>query len=123
LLHEIRRIAGTGDRSSAVRLLLRGLREDAFERVDRCEHIAEIRARLDPPVAPFGPLTQDEWIELYQATGYFVGPPSLPFEIGSEVRLYRAAPIDRVRGISWCTDRSVTEDPFSRSPSGAATGS
>lgn len=107
----IRDDAGRGDRPAAARLLLRACRQGGLGRDDLQELIAEIWVMLDRPAGPpgHGALTDDEWQELFTASGFFVTPKKLPFDVGDPLRIYRAATVERCRGMSWCNYREMAE--------------
>lgn len=73
------------------------------------ELIPGIWLYLDPPAGTRGPLDDSQWLELFTATGYFVGAPDLPFNLADPMQLFRAAPSERTRGMSWCTHRAMAE--------------
>jgi hypothetical protein len=108
-IRELLVIGGGGDRHAAARHLVAGWRAGDLRNTDLIELIPDIWVRLNPPAGPYGPLTDDEWLELFSATGFFVGPPRLPFEVADPVQLFRAAPVERSRGMSWCTHRRMAE--------------
>lgn len=76
---------------------------------DLRELIPDIWLYLDPPAGTRGPLNDSQWLELFTATGYFVGPPYLAFNLTDPMRLFRAAPSERTQGMSWCTHRAMAE--------------
>jgi hypothetical protein len=68
---------------------------------------------LDRPAGPagHGALTDEEWLELFTASGVFVTPEKLPFEVSDPMRVYRAATYERCRGMSWCNYLDITPAP------------
>ena len=108
IIIEIQVLAGSGRRADAARALLDACRARWLSALDAQRLVPDIWLRLDPPVGPRGPLSADEWLEVFDFSGFFVqGPPTL---VASEpMDLYRAAPSDRSRGMSWCTHRQMAE--------------
>ncbi len=106
-LREIREAGGRGDWRAAACLLLTHTRAGKVTGDDLVECLSEVWVRNDPPAGPHGVLSDDEWIELFNVTGFFVGPPTTPFSVADRVCLFRAAPRERARGMSWCTHENM----------------
>jgi len=82
-------------------VLSQGYKSGWFTADDLKEHINEIWTRLDPPTSPRGPLTVDDWVELFRGMGFYMQAPRV--DLGSEPYvIYRAAPAERAKGMSWC---------------------
>ena len=102
-------LASSGRRPEAARQLLGAWRGHSVTVDELKTLLADIWLYLDPPVAPYGPLAVAEWLELFGATGFFMQGP--PIQVVDHERwvLYRAAPEDRARSMSWCTSRVMAE--------------
>lgn len=77
---------------------------------------AHIWTRTDSPTSDLG---EDEWIEIFQALGFFSWPPLItiapdgtqaPLRPKSITTLYRGSTAERSRGMSWTSDRQVAEE-------------
>jgi hypothetical protein len=105
---QIQGLTGTGRRDEAARQLLASWQADELGPEDLRLLIPDIWLYLDPPAGPWGPLHDDEWIEIFGATGFFVQGPDVSLH-GEYWDLFRAAPHGRARGMSWCTRREMAE--------------
>jgi hypothetical protein len=101
---EIRVAAGSGDRVGAARMLPDAARSNVLSTETLQDLINDIWVMQDRPAGPpgYGALTDDEWVEVFTAAGQFVMPRKLPFEVTDPMRIFRAAPQERARGMSWC---------------------
>jgi hypothetical protein len=96
--------AGSGDRVGAARILPDAARSNVLSTETLQDLINDIWVMQDHPAGPlgYGALTDDEWVEVFTAAGQFVMPRKLPFEVTDPMRIFRAAPQERARGMSWC---------------------
>lgn len=102
-------LASNGRRPEAARQLLGAWRGHSVTVDELKTLLADIWLYLDPPVAPYGPLAVAEWLELFGATGFFMQGPPIHVVDHERWVLYRAAPEDRARSMSWCTSRVMAE--------------
>ena len=65
---------------------------------------------LDPPGGHRGPLTDDQWVELFRAAAP-IAQTGRPKELSFPLSVYRAATATRSRGLSWCTSMAMAA-PF-----------
>jgi hypothetical protein len=108
LVREIRVATGRGDRRCAARQLLEGCQSSVLTSGDLKELIPDVWLRLDGPAGPGGALTTAEWVEIFRRANFFVQGPPIEFGDGP-VELFRAAPRERARGMSWCTELRMAE--------------
>jgi hypothetical protein len=107
-LNDIQILSGNGHHGDAARQLLANWRARELEPADLRRIIPELWVSLNPPAGPHGSLSDVEWLELFAATGFFV--QGRPVDLGlKECVLFRAAPVERVRGMSWCTHQRMAE--------------
>lgn len=97
-----------GNYKNVARVLIDGYRGDLLTVDDLKRWVADTWLFLNPPTCPYGPLTVSDWVHLFRAIGCcMIGAP---VDLGSEpYAIYRAAPVDRVKGMSWCTHLNMAK--------------
>ena len=91
-----------GRRVEAARLLLAGNQVGELTPEDLREWLPDTWTFLSPPAGPYGALPDRDWLRLFRAMGFLMASPAI--DLGQEpYTIYRAAPVDRVHTMSWCT--------------------
>lgn len=100
------RMSGSGSRP---RVLRDAFRADEVPAADLPELIAFAWTRDDSPTSD---ISEADWLEIFRLAGFFTFPPLSVGRPGGAVTLYRASTAERVRRMSWASDRSASDDAY-----------
>lgn len=106
LLFAISGATGRGARIEVARLLLAGSQVGELTTEDLREWLPDTWTFLSPPAGPYGALPDTDWLGLFRAMGFLMAGPAI--DLGREpYAVYRAAPVERVYSMSWCTHEAM----------------
>lgn len=98
-----------GNYQKVARVLLDGHRSGLLTANELKCWVPDTWLYLDPPTRPHGPLTVSDWVDLFRAMGFYITGPEV--DLGPEPYvIYRAAPVDRAKGMSWCTHLAMANN-------------